>query len=158
MLSKFEIDEKTGCWNWKKSVSRNGYGVAFRNGKNVGAHRLAAYTFLDLDSDPSRYVLHRCDNRLCVNPKHLFLGTQTDNMQDSINKGRNAESRKTHCPKGHPYSAENTYLLPSNQKRRRCKTCRALWDKEKAERLSRITGKRIFKRGNPLLYKSKIDL
>lgn len=69
-------------------------------------------------------VLHTCDNRACVNIDHLFLGTYQDNALDMVAKGRHGkpESKKTHCPQGHEYSAENTWL---DRKRgsRHCREC-----------------------------------
>jgi HNH endonuclease len=71
------------CWNWKGS-KRAGYG-AFRN---TNASRQAyIYAFGEL-SDKAVLVCHHCDNRSCVNPGHLFRGSQSDNMKDCIRKGR----------------------------------------------------------------------
>lgn len=78
-----------GCLNWSGSISR-GYGeliVGGKYGKKVRAHRIAyevAFGAIPL----GLCVLHRCDNPRCVNPDHLFLGTQADNLQDMRSKGR----------------------------------------------------------------------
>lgn len=76
-----------GCWVWLGSKDKNGYGVVRRNNKTYFAHRYSFY--LENNYFPSKlYVLHKCDNTACVNPNHLFLGTQKDNMDDMKSKGR----------------------------------------------------------------------
>lgn len=85
-LSRVEIDPVTGCWNWTGMRTANGYGQVKRDGKFLFAHR---YSYMILVGDiGGLFVLHKCDNRLCVNPEHLFLGTQKDNQQDMKRKGR----------------------------------------------------------------------
>ena len=69
-------------------------------------------------------VLHTCDNRVCINPGHLFLGTQQDNIRDRVKKGRN--KNPTHCAHGHEYTEENTYISPKGHKD--CKRCRRIRD------------------------------
>lgn len=77
-----------GCWNWTASQKEKGYGQFIWNGKMNRAHRLA---WKLLRGDPGdKEVAHRCDNRLCVNPEHLFLATHLENMQDCKAKGRHA--------------------------------------------------------------------
>lgn len=76
-----------GCWLWKASIDRHGYGRALIDGKRVGAHR-AAWALFKGEIPAGMQVLHRCDVPRCVNPEHLFLGTGFDNMQDMIAKGR----------------------------------------------------------------------
>lgn len=82
----------SNCWNWHRGKSAAGYGQCYFNGKRVYAHRLAKVIFDNLDhsllSDPNIVVLHECDNPACVNPAHLRVGTQIDNVIDRDIKGR----------------------------------------------------------------------
>lgn len=66
-------------------------------------------------------VLHRCDVPYCVNPEHLFLGTDKENHRDKTAKGRHWQSLKTHCPKGHPYAGDNLYVTRDGG--RKCLVC-----------------------------------
>jgi hypothetical protein len=84
--------EKTdSCWNFKGAVNSSGYGSLYLDGRKIGAH-CAAYIMAHGPYDKSLFVLHSCDNPRCMNPEHLFLGTQTDNMQDCVKKGRNTKA------------------------------------------------------------------
>jgi hypothetical protein len=75
-----------GCWLWQKG-KRNGYGQFDLKGKTVSPHR-ASYEFYVGKIPDGLRVLHKCDNPPCVNPDHLFLGTDRDNVADCIKKGR----------------------------------------------------------------------
>jgi hypothetical protein len=83
-----EIDIN-GCWLWKRTKDKYGYGISGFKGKLIGAHRLSYLTFIG-EIPNNLYVLHNCDITACVNPKHLFLGTNQDNMKDMVNKNRQA--------------------------------------------------------------------
>ena len=90
---KTRINPDTSCWEWIASLNTNGYGQFRINGTTEQAHRAAWMIFRGpIPKDHSAYgtvnVLHRCDNPLCVNPDHLFLGDQTDNGNDAISNGR----------------------------------------------------------------------
>jgi len=95
LMSKVVVDNASGCWNWTGSCRSDGYGQIRRGGRGNGitsTHR-ASYEFYcgavpDGDGHHGICVLHRCDNKICVNPEHLFLGTQSENMDDKVAKGR----------------------------------------------------------------------
>lgn len=91
--AKFERQE-TGCWIWTRAKSSsNGYGKAHFGGRTLGAHR-AAWEIYRGPIPPGLFVLHRCDVPLCVNPDHLFIGTQLDNVTDRESKGRTSRGAK----------------------------------------------------------------
>lgn len=82
-----KVFKKKGCWPWQAYCHEQGYGLIKINGSLYKAHRIAYYLFHNID--PLKLnVLHSCDNPRCCNPTHLFLGTQDDNNQDKMNKGR----------------------------------------------------------------------
>lgn len=92
--AKYSIDAASGCWTWVAGTNGAGYGLIRPGGKAPRelAHRISWILFKGpIHSDGSYHgicVLHRCDNTLCVNPEHLFLGTNADNIRDSQNKQR----------------------------------------------------------------------
>lgn len=75
------------------------------------------------------YALHTCDNTKCINPAHLYWGTQSQNNLDSSERKRHINAKKTHCKSGHPFSTENTWIVPSgvNKGKRVCKACSKKW-------------------------------
>ena len=75
------------CWLWTYHVNADGYAQTRIQGKSVMAHRLS-WQLANGSSPADKYVCHKCDNPRCVNPTHLFLGTQQDNMDDMVAKGR----------------------------------------------------------------------
>jgi hypothetical protein len=84
------------CVEWGGSKDGSGYGQFRRRGKNFRAHRDAWEQANGRPVPDGMFVLHKCDNRACINPDHLFLGTNKDNMADMVSKGR---SLHRHGPK-----------------------------------------------------------
>lgn len=82
-----KINKTSTCWNWIGAKSSVGYGQTYFNSKVIYSHRVS-YELFNGPIKNNLCVLHRCDNRICVNPKHLFLGTKKQNTQDMILKGR----------------------------------------------------------------------
>ena len=92
-LANYKVDSN-GCWLWQGHCeSKAGYGQVSYNGKSVPAHRMF-YAELVGPIPQGICVLHKCDVPQCVNPEHLFLGTQKDNTQDMISKGRKGVNPK----------------------------------------------------------------
>jgi hypothetical protein len=77
----------TDCWHWMGVRNTFGYGRMTYEGRSQVAHRLSYRAFVG-EIPEGLSVLHRCDNRACINPEHLWLGTYSDNMRDCIAKGR----------------------------------------------------------------------
>lgn len=83
-----KVKQAEGCWLWLGAKNPDGYGMLnVRNHRGTHAHRIA-YALKVGDIPPGLSVLHSCDNRSCVRPDHLFLGTQLDNVKDMTKKGR----------------------------------------------------------------------
>ncbi len=84
-----KVEKGGGCWLWKGGVSPNGYGkFSIRPHRFMySAHRIA-YELVNGPVPDGMFVLHTCDNRLCVRPEHLRLGSQKDNLLDAVKKGR----------------------------------------------------------------------
>lgn len=87
--AKVKINATNGCHEWTGALSNKGYGRFAVKRKNRHAHRVA-WQLANGPIPDGLWVLHKCDNPRCVNPKHLFLGTVLDNSRDMIAKGRAA--------------------------------------------------------------------
>jgi hypothetical protein len=119
-----KVDLKTGCWLWTGGHNGAGYGFAWVNDKSIKVSRLSAYLYLGFDLSSSKLICHKCNNKNCFNPEHLYIGTDSDNKHDTVTAGTHGNARKTHCPRGHEYNLENTHtdILGS----RHCRVCKKL--------------------------------
>jgi hypothetical protein len=119
--------DANGCWEWQGALSAAGYGRIVRPGSaatSAPAHRVS----WELHNGPipdGLCVCHKCDNRKCVRPDHLFLGTQGDNNRDRDAKGRSrgGNSDKTHCKNGHEFTPDNIYTRANGGRLCRLCTC-----------------------------------
>ena len=86
-----QVNKNTGsdCWHWTGYLNK-GYGSIRINGKMIKAHRFS-YELHKGDIPESMFILHSCDNSMCVNPEHLSVGSHEDNMRDKVNKNRQAK-------------------------------------------------------------------
>lgn len=112
------------CWEWHGARSgANRYGSFKLKGAMVSAH-CAAWLLLRGPIPDGLWVLHNCDNKPCVNPDHLYLGTPEDNARDRTMRSSYVDPRRHQesCKYGHPLSGENLYISPT-QGNRHCRTC-----------------------------------
>lgn len=121
-------NDETGCWEWTGSLNGEGYGRLSLYGKAKLAHRVSYETCCG--DVGNLFVLHKCDNRRCVNPSHLMLGDAKANSDDMRAKGRDyhppMRPDPTKCASGkHEWLPEFTYTTGRGNKKHACKACHA---------------------------------
>ena len=112
-----------GCWEWTGALNNiDGYGIFWNGTRNQTAHRFA-YEGLVGSVPDGLEIDHLCRNKKCVNPAHLETVTRSGNTSRGMGPtlAANYQRSKTHCPQGHPYDEQNTYVYPNG--RRCCRTC-----------------------------------
>jgi hypothetical protein len=119
--SKVVVGGPDDCWMWTANKTpAGGYGMFWLNGRSIGAHRMAYE--LEVGPIPEGLTIdHVCGVPGCVNPAHLAVATQRENILRSETNPAAVNSRKTHCLNGHPLSGENLHTLANGV--RRCQTC-----------------------------------
>lgn len=113
------------CWPWLGYKTQDGYGQFCIHGKMKRAHRLAYEHFRQELIPTGMQLDHLCRNRGCVNPWHTEIVTNRENAARGVSFSA-LNMKKTHCPKGHPYSGENLIIRKKNW--RDCRICKnARW-------------------------------
>jgi hypothetical protein len=128
-----KVERSPGCWRWTAGRDMDGYGVFHTAGKARGAHRVA-YELLVGSIPAGLQIDHLCRNRSCVNPEHLEPVTPREN-QRRADVALGIRSAATHCPQGHEYSPENTYMAKTKRNCRECRRAvayRRYWARKKA--------------------------
>lgn len=120
-------NEVTGCWEWTAGTNGvSGYGTINVRGRQTLAHR-ASYEEYVGPIPEGRELDHLCRNRKCINPAHLDPVTSSENHRRSPLDKAGQHAKKTHCPKGHEYTPDNTWMQPQwkypHRFARVCRTC-----------------------------------
>ena len=121
-----KVKKTRSCWEWTACKDINGYGKYRIDNKLKYAHRVS-YNLYKGKIKKGHCIMHKCDNPSCVNPDHLLVGTQKDNILDMHKKlrGKNVladrNKKKTHCINGHKFNKENTYI--NKKGHRQCRRC-----------------------------------
>ncbi len=119
-----KVKKTESCWLWTAYTNKWGYGTIKILGKMRLAHRVS-FTLFRCPIPEGLLVCHTCDNPPCVNPDHLWLGTDKDNASDCLSKGRNPQAAKTHCINGHEFNEKNTNIS-STTGERVCRACKRI--------------------------------
>lgn len=125
--SKTIHEDFNNCWIYDAKPNNTGYvGILIGNYK-FSVHRVSAYLYLDFDIFSKEQINHKknCKNKRCWNPIHLYIGNQSENMQDAYSTNKiSANLLKTHCKYGHEFSKENTIIDGNQRTCRECKNAR----------------------------------
>lgn len=129
-----KVVKTDSCWLWNAGKNYKDYGnfsVTIENKtKTYRAHRFI-YEYINGPIAEGMLVCHSCDTPRCVNPDHLWLGSVSDNAMDCVNKKRHGMAKKTHCPRGHEYTKDNTYFRANRARpSRECRQCRRIKNQE----------------------------
>lgn len=119
LLNRIVVDSVTDCWEWQGGKNNIGYGMIRDENRMRTAHRVSYEEHSGTKIPPGLCVCHKCDNTLCVNPSHLWLGTMKQNADDMISKGRHkfwggktrlgCKHPTTNCPHCSRDIANNVY-------------------------------------------------
>jgi hypothetical protein len=109
--AKSKINNETGCIEWTGTINpQTGYGGIRFNGKKFSCHRVS-WEINNNKSANGKVIMHLCDNKKCINPNHLIVGTQTDNMKDKVTKNRQLKGEQVYGSKLTEKDVKNIIIL-----------------------------------------------
>jgi hypothetical protein len=111
---------ESGCWLWEGSLNGGNYPSISVNGKNASVTRIMLEHKLGRPIKVAHQANHHCDVPLCINPAHLYEGSQADNERDKVDRGRHPGASQLLCKHGHPLVGENLYRHGNT---RHCRVC-----------------------------------
>lgn len=117
-----KVDKSGECWEWTARRQTHGYGQLLWDGKWRLAHRIA-YEMANGPVPAGRELDHLCSNKACVRPDHLEAVTHRENILRASSGFASINAAKTHCPRGHEYTPENTMRFGPEDRWRWCRTC-----------------------------------
>ena len=131
------------CRVWLRSAGTGGYGMIRVSGKTLRTHRVAYEVWVG-EIPAGLNINHHCDQVDCLEPTHLYAGTQVENVRDRGERGRtrtgNGNVGKTHCKYGHEFTPENTYIRPGHRHCRECALVAAADQRRRRREARYVTG------------------
>lgn len=136
-MRSFRLEPQLGCWVWTGRLLKASKRAYFQadNRRHIAARWL--WQAMNGPLGKGQCVLHRCDNPSCVNPDHLFIGTQRDNIDDCLAKGRTKLAKKF-CKNGHELTASNVRNHGPGGRWRHCRACARQSTRRYKQRPTRI--------------------
>ena len=136
-MERVSTASKDGHWWWignmTTSKRRMRQGLFYFEGKLVYAHRMSMHLFRGFDLNSEDQINHKpeCNKSLCVNPDHLYIRDQKENINDMLVACTHHEANKTHCPAGHEYTPENTRMYKGSRNCRKCHVISAIASRDR---------------------------
>lgn len=133
--SRVRIGAWDECWLWTGGFGStgNGYGRTYWNGRMRPATQVSWELHNGASFPTGKFACHSCDNTRCVNPLHIWPGTQSENLRDCVAKGRHPKKPKSLCRRGHAMDEANRKPMPGGGSR--CRECERVNTKLRMRRL-----------------------
>lgn len=126
VMDRVDVRGPDECWPWTGRTRQwDGRGKVRWLGKSTASSKAVWSIWARITPPRHLFVCHSCNNPKCCNPAHLYLATHAENQQYAVESGTQTNTRKTHCPQGHPYSGDNLVLEKRGDRTtRKCRICK----------------------------------